>query len=339
MKAFEIQNGFGLDHLAVAEREKPRPGRGQVLLRMRAVSLNFRDYLMVNGLYNPRQPLPLIPCSDGVGIVEEVGPEVDRVATGDRVVTVFSQNWISGPPTKEKIRATLGGPIDGTLAEYMVLDQEGVSPAPEYLSDVEAATLPCAAVTAWSALVTYGQVKAGDTVLVQGTGGVSLFAMQIAQTLGARVIVTSSKDAKLERAVEMGAWKTIHYVDDPGWGKTAKQMTGGLGVDHIVDVGGAGTMEQSCRAIRIGGEISMIGVLGGAKVEMALTPILMQNVRVQGILVGSRETLESMCRAFEVHRIRPQVDRVFPFEEAREAFLYMAAGGHFGKICVDFNDP
>ena len=339
MRAFEIRNGFGLNHLAVARRDKPSPGRGQVLLRMRAVSLNFRDYLMVNGLYNPKQPLPLIPCSDGVGIVEEIGPGVDRVEVGDRVMSVFSQRWIAGPPTKEKVRTTLGGPLDGTLVEYLVLDQQGVSPVPDYLSDVEAATLPCAAVTAWSALVVHGRVKAGDTVLVQGTGGVSLFALQIAQILGARVIVTSSKDAKLEKAIQMGAWRTIHYVDDPGWGKTAKQMTGGLGVDHIVDVGGAGTLEQSCRAVRIGGEISMIGVLGGAKVEMALTPILMQNVRVQGILVGSRENLESMCRAFELHRIRPQVDRVFPFDEAREAFLYMAAGGHFGKICIDLADP
>lgn len=335
MKVFEIRDGFGLDHLVAAERDEPRPAHGQVLLRMRAASLNFRDYLVINGLYNPKQPLPLIPCSDGVGVVEEVGPGVDRVKVGDRVATLFAQKWLGGRPTHDKIRSTLGGPIDGTLAEKMVLDQEGVVPVPAYLTDTEAATLPCAALTAWSALVTHGDVEAGETVLVQGTGGVSLFGLQIAQALGARVIATSSKDEKLERAIDLGAWKGINYVDDPDWGKTARKLTGGEGVDHIVDVGGAGTLAQSTRGIRIGGTISMIGVLGGNKVEMALTPILMQNVRVQGILVGSREGFEAMNRAFEVHEIRPIIDRVFPFEEAREAVAYMAAGRHFGKICIE----
>lgn len=336
MRAFEIQNGFGLDHLVACERPRPVPGPGQVLLRLRAASLNFRDYLMVSGLYNPKQPLPLVPCSDGVGVVEALGSGVDRVAVGDRVATVFAQGWISGRPTHQKIRSTVGGPIDGTLAEYMVLDQEGVTPVPDYLSDVEAATLPCAAVTAWSALVTHGGVTSGDTVLVQGTGGVSLFALQIARTLGARVIVTSSRETKLERARDLGAWRTINYTEDTSWGRTAKGFTDGVGVDHVVEVGGAGTLAQSCKAVRIGGQISMIGVLSGVKAELSLTPILMQNVRVQGILVGSRETFESMCRAFETHRIRPVVDRIFPFDEAREAFLFMAAGGHFGKICIEF---
>ena len=330
MQSFEIQDGFGLDHLVSAQRDVPIPGPGQVRLRMRAASLNFRDYLMVNGLYNPKQPLPLIPCSDGVGIVDELGPDVTRVAIGDRVATNFAQHWLAGRPSREKIRSTLGGPIDGTLAEFMVLDQQGVSPVPAYLTDIEAATLPCAALTAWSALAVHGEVKAGDTVLVQGTGGVSLFALQLARALGARVIVTSSKDEKLERAKQMGAWRTINYVEDPEWGRTAAKMTGGVGVDHIVDVGGAGTLEQSSRAVRIGGDISLIGVLGGSKVSLALTPILMNNVRVQGILVGSRESFDSMCRAFAWHKIRPMVDRIFPFDETREAFLYLSAGRHFG---------
>ena len=335
MQSFEIQGGFGLDHLVPAERDVPSPGPGQIRLRMRAASLNYRDYLMVNGLYNPKQPLPLIPCSDGIGIVDEVGPDVTRVAVGERVATNFAQQWISGSPTREKVRSTLGGPIDGTLAEFMVLDQNGVSPVPDYLTDVEAATLPCAALTAWSALTVYGEVRAGDTVLVQGTGGVSLFALQLARALGARVIITSSKDEKLERARKLGAWQTINYVDDPDWGRTAVKLTDGLGVDHVVDVGGGGTLDQSTRAVRIGGHISLIGVLGGSKISLALTPILMKNVRVQGILVGSQESFESMCQAFEWHRIRPMVDRIFPFDETREAFLYLSAGRHFGKICIE----
>ncbi|MEM9594282.1 MAG: NAD(P)-dependent alcohol dehydrogenase [Acidobacteriota bacterium] len=338
MRVFEIRDSFGLDHLLPAERDDPEPGHGEILLRMSAASLNFRDLLMANGHYNPRQPLPLVPCSDGVGVVAAVGPGVTRVEPGQRVATVFCQSWIAGPPTRDRIRSTLGGPIDGTLAELSVLPEDGVVPVPDYLTDIEAATLPCAALTAWSALAVQGDVRAGDTVLVQGTGGVSLFALQIARALGARVIVTSSQDAKLERVRELGSWAEINYVDDPDWGRTARQLTGGVGVDHVVDVGGAGTLEQSCKAVRVGGHISLIGVLGGAKVEVALTPILMQNVRVQGILVGSRDSFEAMCRAFEAHQVRPVVDRVFPFDEAREAFVYLSGARHFGKVCIDFED-
>jgi len=211
MKVFEIQDAFGLDHLSLTERPTPSPGPGQVLVRMGAASLNYRDLLMVRGHYNPRQPLPLVPCSDGAGTVVAVGEGVTRVQEGDRVATVFAQTWISGEPAPDKLRSTLGGPLDGTLAEFMVLDAEGVVSVPEALSDEEAATLPCAALTAWSALVTQGEVKAGDTVLVQGTGGVSIFALQFALLLGAQVIVTSSRDEKLERARQLGAHETINY--------------------------------------------------------------------------------------------------------------------------------
>lgn len=335
MKVFTIQNTFSLDSLLPEERERPGPGPGEVLLEMKAASLNFRDYLMVTGSYNPRQPLPLIPCSDGVGVVAEVGEGVGRVAVGDRVATLFAPTWLSGEPDRAKIRTTLGGPLDGTLAEYLVLSQEAVVPVPEHLTHAEAATLTCAGLTAWSALVTHGGVKAGDTVLVQGTGGVSLFALQFARLLGARVIVTSSKDEKLDRVKELGAWKCINYVDDPGWGKTAKKLAGS-GVDHVVEVGGAGTLAQSCRAVRIGGHISLIGVLAGAEVQMQLTSIFMQHVRVQGIFVGHREGFEAMNRAVGQHRLRPIVDRVFPFDETREAFIYLAAGRHMGKVCIEF---
>ncbi|MEM6793868.1 MAG: NAD(P)-dependent alcohol dehydrogenase [Acidobacteriota bacterium] len=336
MKVFEIRDAFGLENLLPGERAAPRPGHGQVLVRLRAASVNYRDLLMATGRYNPRQPLPLIPCSDGAGVIEEVGPGVEDLSAGDRVATVFAQGWNSGEPTRAKVRSTLGGPLDGTLSEWMVLDQRGVVPVPDSLSDVEAATLPCAALTAWSALSVYGRVRAGDVVLVQGTGGVSLFALQLGVALGARVIVTSSQDAKLEKVRDLGSWAEINYKSDPQWGETAKRLTDGRGVDHVIEVGGADTLEQSLRAIRLGGEISLIGILGGAKAQLALTSVLMQNVRIQGILVGSRESFSDMLRAFESHRIRPVVDRVFPFEESREAFFYMSGGLHLGKICIEF---
>lgn len=336
MKAYEIVGSFGMENLKSVERPDPVPGHGQVLLRMKAVSLNFRDSMMIRGHYNPRQPLPLVPCSDGVGEVVGVGEGVDRVNLGDRVATVFCQSWISGGPTAEKLAGTLGGPIDGTLSELMVLDAQGVVPVPSHLSDVEGATLPCAAVTAWSALAELGKVSAGDTVLVQGTGGVSIFALQFASILGARVIATSSSDEKLDRLRSMGVWATLNYADDPQWGKTVRSLTGGRGVDHIVEVGGAGTLAQSLRAITTGGTISVIGVLSGISSEFNIIPLLMQQLKLQGILVGSREGFERMNRAIEANEIRPVIDRVFDFNETPEAFAYMASGAHFGKVCIGF---
>jgi len=334
VRAVEIRGGFGLANLALTERPEPRPGPGQALVRLRAAALNYRDLLTAEGKYNPKQKLPLIPCSDGAGEVVEVGAGVARVAPGDRVSPIFAQRWIAGVPTREKLRSTLGGPLDGTLAELAVFDQEGLVKIPEHLSDEEAATLPCAAVTAWSALVTEGGVTAGDTVLVQGTGGVSLFALQIAKLLGARVIATSSRDDKLARARELGADDGINYKEIPEWGTRAKELTGGAGVDHVVEVGGAGTLQQSLRAVRIGGTISLIGNLAGTKSELLLTQIFMQKLRVNGILVGHRESFEAMNRAVAFHRLRPVIDRIFPLEEARAAFDHMAAGDHFGKIVI-----
>jgi len=334
VRAVEIRGGFGLANLALTERPEPRPGPGQALVRLRAAALNYRDLLTAEGKYNPKQKLPLVPCSDGAGEVVEVGEGVTRVAPGDRVSPIFAQRWIAGVPTREKLRSTLGGPLDGTLAELAVFDQEGLVKVPEHLSDEEAATLPCAAVTAWSALVTEGGMTAGDTVLVQGTGGVSLFALQIAKLLGARVIATSSRDDKLARARELGADEGINYRDVPEWGARAKELTGGAGVDHVVEVGGAGTLQQSLRAVRVGGTISLIGNLAGTKSELLLTQIFMQKIRVNGILVGHRESFEAMNRAVAFHRLRPVIDRVFPLEEARAAFDHMAAGEHFGKIVI-----
>lgn len=334
MRVFEVRDSFGLDQLAAGERPEPEPSPCEVVLEMKAASLNFRDLLMVSGRYNPRQPLPLIPCSDGVGEVVAAGQQVRRVKVGDRVATLFHQKWFGGPPARDKVNATLGGPLDGTLARRMVLPEDGVVKVPEHLTDAEAATLPCAALTAWSALAVEGNVRAGDTVLVQGTGGVSLFALQFAQALGARVIVTSSSDKKLEIASQLGSWGGINYREDPDWGRTASELSGG--VDHIVEVGGGDTLAQSLRAIKIGGHISLIGVLSGHAAKLNILHILMQSVRIQGILVGSRESFEAMNRAIALHRIRPVVDRVFPFDETREAMVYMMGQRHIGKVCIEY---
>lgn len=336
MKAFEIQTTFGLDSLTITERPDPTPGYGQVLIKLRAVSLNYRDLMVVKGLYDPKLPLPRIPFSDGVGEVVAVGEGVTRVKIGDRVAGIFFQKWLCGELTAAKAQSALGGAIDGLLTQYAVLHEDGVVRVPEHLTDEEGATLPCAAVTAWNALIASGGVKAGDTVLVQGTGGVSIFALQFAQLLGARVIATSSSDEKLESVRQLGAWETINYKQTPDWGKKVQQLTKDVGVDYVVEVGGAGTLNQSLRAVRHGGQISLIGVLTGGSGEISTASILRKNVRVQGIYVGSREMFEAMNKAIALHKLRPVVDRVFPFSEAPEALKYMESGAHFGKICIQF---
>lgn len=334
VKAFEIRRTFGLDALTLAERPDPIPGPGHVLIRVKAASLNYRDLLTVQGLYNPRQPLPLIPLSDGVGEVIGAGDGVTRVKVGDRVAGSFFQNWLSGPPSKAKLLSALGGPLDGMLADQVVLHEDGVVAVPSHLSDEEAATLPCAAVTAWSALVEQGGLRPGETVLTLGTGGLSIFALQIARLAGARVIATSSRDRKLDRARGLGAAETINYEATPDWERKVKELTGGAGADHVVEVGGAGTLARSLRAVRAGGTISLIGSLTGLAAEVNLAHILMQNVRVQGVIVGSRESFEALNRAAALHQLRPVVDRVFPFAEARAAFEHLAGREHFGKIVV-----
>jgi NADPH:quinone reductase-like Zn-dependent oxidoreductase len=332
MKVVEIRERFGLEQLAVGDRPDPVAGPGRVVLRMRAASLNYRDLLMVRGQYNPKQRLPLIPASDGVGQVVSVGEGVERVRPGDRVSPIFAQRWIAGVPTPDKLRSTLGGPLDGTLTERMALDAESVVRVPDHLTEEEAATLPCAGVTAWNALVTHGGVRGGETVLVLGTGGVSLFALQFGTRLGARVIVISSSDEKLDLARSLGAWQTINYRSTPAWAREVKSMTGGVGVDLVVEVCGAGTFEQSVAALRFGGRISLIGNLAGGKSEINLIPLFMRQIRVQGILVGSREDFEAMNRAIEAHVLRPAVSRVYPLEEARAAFERLMAPDHFGKV-------
>ncbi len=332
MKVYEIQGGFGLDALTLAERPDPEPRPGQVVVKVRAVTLNYRDLLVTKGLYNPKMPLPRIPCSDGVGVVVAAGDGVSQVKVGDRVAGAFFQDWVEGPPTESKTRTALGGGLDGMLAELVALDQNGVVSVPEHLNDAEAASLPCAALTAWNALFETGSIKPGETVLTLGTGGVSVFALQFARMAGARVIVTSSSDAKIERVRQLGASETINYKADPDWQETARKLTDGVGIDHVIEVGGAGTLGKSLRAVRMGGTISMIGVLSGGEVNP--TPILMKSARVQGIYVGSRLMFEAMNRAVALHQLSPVIDRVFPFAEAREAFHYMESQSHFGKIAI-----
>lgn len=336
MKVLEIQGSFGLQNLTVTERPRPELGKGEVLVRMRAASINYRDFLMIEGSYNPKQPLPLIPCSDGAGEVVAVGEGVTRFAVGDRVTTLFSQRWFSGEPQRDLRQSTLGGPLDGTLSQFMVLSEDGVMPSPAHLSDEQAATLTCAGLTAWSALVTHGDLRAGDRVLVLGTGGVSVFALQFARMLGARVIVTSSSDEKLERAKQLGASFGINYRTTPKWAAAVKELTAGQGVDHVVEVGGADTLPQSVRAVRPGGQISLVGNLTGGVLDFNIIPVFMRHLRIQGVLVGHRESFEAMSRAIEEHRMQPVVDRVFPWTEARQAFEYLTSGRHFGKICLRF---
>jgi NADPH:quinone reductase-like Zn-dependent oxidoreductase len=334
VKQWQLQSGFGIENLSIAERPDPRPGPGQVVLRMRAFSLNYRDLLVVKGLYNPKLKLPLVPLSDGVGEVVATGDGVSRVKVGDRVCPLFMQEWIAGELTDAKARSALGGGNDGVLSEYAVFHEQGVTPVPAHLSDAEAATLPCAALTAWHALMTEGRLCAGDVVLTQGTGGVSLFALQFAKLAGARVIGTSSSDAKLGRLRQLGASDGINYKTVPDWGDKAREHTGGAGVDHVVEVGGAGTIGQSLRAVRPQGRVSLIGILSGGG-SFNLTSILMKNIRVQGIFVGSKEMFEAMNRAIAMHQLRPVVDRVFGFDEVREALRHMESGAHFGKICIE----
>jgi NADPH:quinone reductase-like Zn-dependent oxidoreductase len=333
MKVWQIQS-FGIDQLVLAEVARPRPARGEVLVKVHAVSLNYRDLLMVRGHYNPKMPLPRIPCSDGAGEVVEVGEGVNDVAVGQRVTGIFMQHWLDGAPTAESSRGALGGDVDGMLAEYVVLRQSGVVPIPKHLSYAEAATLPCAGVTAWNALEHAAHVKPGDVVVIQGTGGVSIFALQFAKLAGATVIGTSSSDEKLARAKTLGLDAGLNYRQSPEWAKWVQQQTGNRGADLIVEVGGAGTFSQSLQAVRFGGTVAQIGVLSQSEHPLPIPLILHRQIHIQGVYVGSRVHFETMNRAITVNGTRPVVDRIYAFDEVREALKTMEKGSHFGKIVI-----
>jgi len=334
MRVFEIQKSFsGIDAIKPAERAQPKPGPRQALIFMRAAALNFRDLMIVKGIYNPNLPLPRVPLSDGVGEVVEVGAEVTRVKRGDRVAACFMQGWIDGEPTPAKTRTALGGDIDGTLAEFVVLHEDGLVRVPEHLTDEQAATLPCAAVTAWHALFARGGLTAGETVLTLGTGGVSLFAAQFARMAGARVIVTSGSEEKIARLKAMGVADVVNYRATPDWEHAVMDLTGGRGADHVVELGGAGTFRKSLLALRVGGRLYAIGNLAG---EAQINPqmILAKRANVHGIQVGSREMFEAMNRAISQAKLKPIIDRQFEFGDARAAYDYIASRTHFGKIVV-----
>ncbi|MET0284492.1 MAG: NAD(P)-dependent alcohol dehydrogenase [Polyangiales bacterium] len=333
MKSYELQKRDGFSALAPCERERAKLGPHDVRVRVRAVSLNFRDLAIAKSAKNSKKP-PVVPCSDGAGEVIEVGSDVGRLKLGDRVAANFFPHWRDGEPDATMHRNALGGTIDGMLREEVVLDQSAWVLFPKYLSYEEAATLPCAGVTAYNALFESASLKPGDTLLVQGTGGVSMFALQLARAAGAQVIVTSSSADKRERAKKLGAVHTIDYKATPAWGEAALAFTGGRGVDIVVEVGGPGTFDQSVAALRYTGTMSILGTLSGLQGEVNTFGIFHKALRVHGVYVGSVRMFEMLNRALSLHQIHPIVDRVFSFDDARSAYEYLASGQHFGKVVV-----
>ena len=331
MFAWQIPS-FGIDSLEFVERPSPSPGPGEVLVHVRAISFNYRDLLMVKGLYNPKLAFPRIPCSDGAGEVAAVAEGVTLWKPGDRVIGIFMQNWLDGPPSPAKVKGALGGDIDGTLADHVLLKETGLVRIPNHLSFQEAATLPCAAVTAWNALAA-ANLKPGATVLVQGTGGVSIFAVQFARLHGLRVLGISSSDAKLDRACALGLDAGLNYKENPNWDRWAVDQTGGEGVDLVVEVGGVGTLARSLRALRMGGAIAQVGVLAESKEPLAITSILHKQARIQGIYVGSRKDFLDMNKAITLTQLRP-IGENFHWSQAREVLTCMEDARHFGKLVL-----
>jgi len=337
MKVYELQSNSGIHALTLSDRPQPQPGSGQVLIKVKATALNYRDLLVAEGAYGSGVKYPLIAMSDGAGEVVAVGEGVTRVKVGDRVAGIFFQDWISGALTKEKMKSDLGGGINGMLAEYVVLHQDGVVILPNHISYIQGATLPCAAVTAWHALVSKGNLTEGNSVLLLGTGGVSIFALQFAKIFGARVILISSSDEKLAQAQGLGADETINYQATPDWEKQVYALTDRTGVDHVVEVGGAGTLPKSLQAVRIGGRVSLIGVLSGRGNQIDPMPILFKSITLQGIYVGSRKMFEAMNQVIQDSKLQPVIDRVFPFTQAQEAYRHLKSGTHFGKVVIEID--
>jgi NADPH:quinone reductase-like Zn-dependent oxidoreductase len=332
MIAFELQAG-SIETLRAVERPAPVPGPHEVVLKMRAAALNARDIQIARAHYPIAKGFPLVPLSDGVGEVTAVGADVTRVKVGDRVAGIFAQRWLDGTRSPSTWSSTLGGDLDGVLREFVALHEDGVVKVPAYLSDEEAATLPTPGVTAWQALVTLGGVKPGDNVLVRGTGGVSLFALQFARLAGARVIVTSRSRAKLERARAAGASDTVRSTD-ADWTSQVREMTAGEGVDHVVET--VGDLQPALECLRIGGVVSQIGYLANLRLECGVIPLLLANARLHGITVGPRSTFEQMIRALALHRLRPIIDTVVPFVRASDAFAAFESETRFGKVVVRF---
>lgn len=331
MKVYQTDRQ-GIDRLQLVELPDPHPGPSEVLVRIKATSLNYRDLATITGKYEGVGTI--IPVSDGAGEVVAVGPKVTTLKIGDRIAAVFEPKWDAGAPQPEKIQLALGGNLPGLLRDYAIFDESEVVKVPDHLSYEEAATLPVAAVTAWYSLRELGKIKAGETVLVLGTGGVSIFALQLAKLFGARVIITSSSDAKLARARKLGADETINYSAYPDWENEVLRLTNGRGADHIIEVGGAETIGRSIKAAAVGANIAIVGYLSGKEVHLPVLPIIAKMLRIQGLRVGSKETFLDLLRAISVHRLHPVIDRVFKFSEVKDALHYMESRSHFGKIVI-----
>jgi len=340
MRAMAFTETKGFDAIAEVNRDIPEPGPGEVLVKMGAASLNYRDILIAKGGYRSRQKQQdLVPLSDGAGTVAKLGPDVDQFNEGDRVTACFFQDWPAGTATERAMESDNGRAVDGMLQEYCVIPVSGLVKTPHHLSDAEAASLTCAGLTAWSAIVRLGHAEPGDAILTQGTGGVSLFALQFAKMLGARVAITSSSDAKLDQAKTLGADHGINYASNAEWGQAAKDWAGGDGVDNVIELGGTETMKQSLIAVRPGGTLSLIGVLSGATTGNVLLPfIISRDVRLQGVTVGPRDAMAQMCKAIEASDMHPVIDKVFPLDDAADAYKYVASGAHFGKVCISIAD-
>lgn len=333
MRVLEVREPFGVESLVFGTRPDPTPGPGQLLIQIRALSLNYRDHLVVGGVGRWRSKSSRIPISDGVGVVTALGPSVTRFKIGDRVSPLFYPQWIDGPPESEKMQVALGGAgLDGLYAEYAVVDESAAVAVPSHLTHEEAATLPCAGLTAWNAVAEGVPPREGETVVVQGTGGVALFAMQFAKLFGARVIVTSSSDSKLQRARELGADGGINYRTTPNWPSALRDLTGGRGANLVVD--SVGSLAESIEAVSVGGRIAFIGFVRGTSTEIDLIKLMGSSATIRAIDVGSRAMVEAMNRAIESSGLRPIVDRTFEFAEGLAAFRYLSSGSHFGKVCI-----
>ncbi|MFT5509046.1 MAG: NADPH:quinone reductase-like Zn-dependent oxidoreductase [Hyphomicrobiaceae bacterium] len=337
MKAMMLRATTGPEALEQVQLPEPEPKPNEVLVRMRASSLNWRDSLIFKGGYRKQQKTEnLIPLTDGAGEIVDVGADVDTWKVGDRVIANFCPNWIAGEPRRKDLESAAGKSVDGMLCELKTFAPQALVRTPDHLTDIEAGSLPCAAQTAWNALIVLGRIQPGDIVLTQGTGGVSLFALQFAKMAGAQVIITSSSDDKLARAKAMGADHLINYVANPDWGRAAVEISGGRGVDHVIELGGTQTLKQSLMAVRPGGTVSMIGVLSGANFGDLLLPfVVSRQVRLQGVTVGSRQMLETLCQALAVHSIKPVIDSVYKMEQTAEALAHLNSGKHFGKVCIE----
>ena len=340
MRVFQIEGNWGLENLRLSERPEPVPGEDQILIRMHAASLNARDLIVPNrGYGRATGELPLIPVSDGVGTVVDVGRRVTRMKPGDRVCPTYFQNWIAGEPTPERFASALGGPLDGVMADLVCLSEQGAVRVPNYLTHEEAATLPCAALTAWSAIAIHARTKPGDRVLIQGTGGVALFALAFAKLHGAHVTVISSSDEKLEHVRGLGADETLNYTTTPDWSRAAREIAPERGgFDTIIELGGEATLAQSVKCIRVGGTIALIGVLSGLGPTLPLGAIVTRQIRLQGVTVGHRDGFEAMLTAMDHHRVRPVIGKSFGFAELKSALAGYGKADALGKTVIRFDD-